>query len=119
MDHGLDGSEPGAGDEREACDIESPDSPSPTPGKLSLFSGMELVNRPRPTAQLPEPASVDTELSVASTTKNTSVDTEEAELEFESEPVPSLHSDSERHSSITQANSELGQQVSAFSFLNV
>lgn len=123
VDPGLDGSEPGPGDEREDCDAESPVSPSPAPGKLSLFSGMELVNRPRPPSQLPEPASVDMELSVTLTTKNVSIETEEAELEIESELISPLHSDSDRDTSITQACSDLGQQdslqVSAFSFLNV
>lgn len=123
VDPGLDGSGPGLGDEREDCDVESPVSPSPAPGKLSLFSGMELVNTPRPPSQFPEPASVDTELSVASTTNSASIETEEAELVIESELISPLHSDSDRDSSFTQASSDLGQQdslqVSAFSFLNV
>ncbi|XP_062381941.1 AP-4 complex accessory subunit Tepsin [Sardina pilchardus] len=120
----LEGSEPEpgpGGGERGACEVLPPLSPSPALGRLSLFSGMELVNRARPPSQLPETASVDMELSVAATTENPSaVEMEEAEPELESEFVPSQHSYSDRDTSIVQASGgDLRQQVSAFSFLNV
>ncbi|KAG5262933.1 hypothetical protein AALO_G00280610 [Alosa alosa] len=123
----LEGSEPEpgpGGEEREACEVLPPVSSSPTLGRLSLFSGMELVNRARPPPQLLETASVGMDLSVATTTENPSVEMEEAEPELESEFVLSQHSDSDRDTSIVQASGDLRQQDrlqdrSAFSFLNV
>ncbi|XP_042562717.1 AP-4 complex accessory subunit Tepsin isoform X2 [Clupea harengus] len=122
LDTRVDDPDTGPGGERETCEVVAPASCSPTLDRLSLFNGMELVITVRPSSHLPGLASVDTELPVASTTENTLVEIEEAELELESELAPSQHSDSDKDASVTQPSDDLGQdrlQVSAFSFLNL
>ncbi|XP_063077672.1 AP-4 complex accessory subunit Tepsin isoform X2 [Engraulis encrasicolus] len=112
-------------------------APDPAADRLSLFSGMELVNsasppphpHPHPSPHLSDPSSgVDVELSVALTTGSPPVS---AETEGEeqtglrgSEADAPQNSGVDDPTSITQSDGDdLGQsdqpQVSAFSFLNL